>query len=163
MSREHPAGTGAEREVLTGFLDWQRDTVRLKTQGLGRKDADRALLPTSPRMTIAGVLSHLRQTEHEWFAGSFPSRAGAVHRDPRGGWDPGGVPVEELLSRYEAACQNSRDIVAGLPLDQMQEFTPDRFTPVNLRWILTHMIEETARHLGHLHILREQLDGSRGY
>jgi hypothetical protein len=45
----------------------------------------------------------------------------------------------------------------------MQQFTPPQFAPVSVRWILTHLIEETARHLGHLDILREQLDGSRGY
>jgi uncharacterized damage-inducible protein DinB len=163
MARQYPPGTGAEREVLTGFLDWQRDTVGLKVTHLRDEDADRSLLPTSPRMTVAGVLSHLRQTEHEWFAGSFPSRASTVQRDPQGGWTHSGAPLAELLHRYQAECERSQAVVQGLDLDQMQEFTPEPFSPVSLRWILVHMIEETARHLGHLDIIREQLDGTRSY
>lgn len=163
MTRRFPAGDGGELEVLTGFLDWQRSTVGLKVAGLKEDDCRASLLPTSPLMTVAGVVSHLRQTEHEWFAGSFPTRAAATVRDPRGGWDPGETPMKDLLRGYEVECQRSRAVITGLPLDAMQEFTPEQFTAVNVRWILTHMIEETARHLGHLDLLRERLDGSRGY
>ncbi|MGZ0145667.1 mycothiol transferase [Kribbella sp. WER1] len=67
------------------------------------------------------------------------------------------------MNSYEGECAQSRRIVAQLSLTTIQHFTPPQFTPVSLRWILTHMLEETARHLGHLDILREQLDGSRGY
>jgi hypothetical protein len=150
--------------VLTGFLDWQRATVRRKVDGLTSELADRALLETSPRMTVAGVVSHLRQTEYDWFAGSFPSLADEpFERDQYGGWPTGGRTVADLVNDYDAECAQSRRIVARLTLDTMQHFTPPQFTPVSLRWILTHMIEETARHLGHLDILREQLDGTRGY
>ncbi|MER7247273.1 DinB family protein [Kribbella sp. NPDC000426] len=164
MERVFPDGAADERGVLTGFLDWQRATVRRKVDGLPSDLAERALLETSPRMTVAGVVSHLRQTEHDWFAGSFPSLADQpFERDEHGGWSTGGRAIGDLLNDYEAACAQSRRIVARLPLDTMQEFTPPQYTPVSLRWILTHLIEETARHLGHLDLLREQLDGTRGY
>lgn len=163
MTRRWPAGEGNEQEVLTGFLDWQRATVALKVAELGDIDSRRCVLDTSPQMTIAGVISHLRQTEHEWFSGSCPSRAAGVVRDPRGGWHLMETPLPTLLSMYEVECQKSRAVIADLPMDAVQEFTPKQFTPVNLRWILTHMIEETARHLGHIDVIREQLDGSRGY
>ncbi|WP_427893141.1 DinB family protein [Kribbella sp. GL6] len=164
MKRAFPDGAADERGVLTGFLDWQRATVRRKVDGLPSNLADHALLDTSPLMTVAGVVSHLRQTEHDWFAGSFPSLANEPFaRQPDGGWQPGGRAIADLVSVYETECAQSRRIVAGLTLDAMQEFTPPQFTPVSVRWILTHLIEETARHLGHLDILREQLDGARGY
>lgn len=163
MVRQYPAGSGAEREILTGFLDWQRETVSLKVTDLGHDDAHRSLLPTSPRMTVAGVLSHLRQTEHEWFSGSFPTRARTVQRDPQGGWTRSSAPLAELLDGYRVECEFSRAAIEDLDLGQMQEFTPEAFSPVSLRWILAHMIEETARHLGHLDIIREQLDGIRSY
>jgi uncharacterized damage-inducible protein DinB len=164
VERVFPDGAADERGVLTGFLDWQRATVRRKVHGLPAELADRALLDTSPRMTIAGVVSHLRQTEHDWFAGSFPSLADEPFaRDQDGGWRTAGRAIPDLLSNYNAECAQSRRIVARLTLDTMQHFTPPQFTPVSLRWILTHLIEETARHLGHLDILREQLDGTRGY
>ena len=57
----------------------------------------------------------------------------------------------------------SRRIVADLDLGALQEFTPPGFTPVTVRWNLAHLLEETARHVGHLDLLREQLDGARGY
>lgn len=164
MERVFPEGAADERGVLTGFLDWQRATVHRKVDGLANELADRALLGTSPRMTVAGVVSHLRQTEYDWFAGSFPSLADEpFERDQYGGWPTGGRTIADLLGSYNAECAQSRRIVARLTLDTMQHFTPPQFTPVSLRWILTHMIEETARHLGHLDILREQLDGTRGY
>jgi hypothetical protein len=164
VERVLPDGAADERGVLTGFLDWQRATVHRKVDGLAIELADRALLDTSPRMTVAGVVSHLRQAEHDWFAGSFPSLADEpLRRDQDGGWQTGGRPITDLLTEYAVACSQSRRIVARLTLDTMQHFTPPQFAPVSVRWILTHLIEETARHLGHLDILREQLDSTRGY
>jgi hypothetical protein len=57
----------------------------------------------------------------------------------------------------------SRRIIADLDMGALQEFTPPQITPVTVRWILAHMVDETARHVGHLDLLREQLDGVRGY
>ncbi|TCC25108.1 DinB family protein [Kribbella speibonae] len=164
VERVFPDGAADERGVLTGFLDWQRATVRRKVDGLPIELADRALMDTSPRMTIAGVVSHLRQTEYDWFAGSFPSLADEpFDRDPNGGWSPVNGAITDLLTAYEAECAQSRRIISQLTLDTIQHFTPPQFAPVSVRWILTHLIEETARHLGHLDILREHLDGTRGY
>ncbi|GAB3536359.1 DinB family protein [Arthrobacter tecti] len=164
MERIDPDGHGDERTILTGWLDWQRATVRRKVEGLSEVDSYRSLLPTSPRMTIAGLVSHLRWTERGWFAASFPSAAEdkTLRRD-EGGWEFPRTTLTELLDEYEAECALSRRVVARLELGTMQEFTPPQFTPVSVRWILTHMIDETARHLGHLDILREQLDGIRSY
>ena len=135
-----------------------------KVHDLPLELAERSLLDTSPLMTIAGVVSHLRQTEHDWFAGSFPALADEpFDRDEGGGWQTRGRSLADLLRDYGAECAQSRRIVGRLTLDAMQQFTPPQFTPVSVRWILTHVIEETARHLGHLDILREQLDGTRGY
>ncbi len=164
MERTYPPGDGDERAILTGWLDWQRATVRLKVEGLSNPDGYRSLLPTSPRMTVAAVVSHLRWTEHGWFTGSFPSIAGDdFARDPSGGWEFPRTSLNSLVEEYDAECDVSRRIVAQLDLATNQEFTPPEYTPVNVRWILAHMIEETARHLGHLDLLREQLDGTRSY
>lgn len=125
----------------------------------------RSFLPASPPMTIAGVTSHLRSTEWGWFARSFPSRAdGAMPPtgDPSG-WTFEKRPLQALVAEYEEECERSSRIVAGLDLDQLQEYTPVGLLPVRLRWIVGHMIEETARHLGHLDILREMTDGTRSY
>lgn len=165
MDRVYPDGAAGERAALTGFLDWQRATVRRKAEGLATDLATRALMTTSPRMTVSGVVSHLQHTEHGWFTDSFPSLAPLPERDRAddGGWRTDGRTIDDLVNDYETECKHSRLIVEHVSMDTMQEFTPPQFSPVSVRWILTHMIEETARHVGHLDILREQLDGVRGY
>lgn len=164
MERAFPDGSGNEREVLTGWLDWQRATVLRKVDGLSDEQAHHSLLPTSPLMTVAGVLSHLRWTERGWFAASFPSAAGGhTERDASGGWQFPRSSLNTLLEGYTSECVVSRHVVSRHELGAMQEFTPPEFTPVSLRWIVAHMIDETARHLGHLDVLREQLDGTRGH
>ncbi len=164
MERSFPDGNGDERAVLTGWLDWQRATVVRKVQGLSDEHAHRSLLPTSPQMTVAGVLSHLRWTERGWFAASFPSAAaGHTERDPSGGWQVPRSSLNALVEQYTTECAMSRQVVSRHDFDAIQEFTPPEFSPVNLRWIVAHMIDETARHLGHLDVVREQLDGTRGY
>jgi len=153
--------------MLTGWLDWQRATVPIKCEGLSEVDARRALLPSSPAMTIAGVVSHLRWVEHGWFETSFlgaPSReVSTADGDPLAQGRPTDIPLARLLGEYEAQCTRSREIVAAHDLDQLEAYAPPGLELVSLRWILGHMIEETARHLGHLDALRELADGSTGY
>jgi hypothetical protein len=73
---------------------------------------------------------------------------------------PDGVPVAELGAAYERACARSREIAAGYALDHLGAHP--HLGPVSLRWVYVHMIEETARHVGHADILREQTDGATG-
>lgn len=151
--------------MLTGFLDWQRLTVRRKCEGLSDEQAYEIHLSTSPKLTVAGVASHLRWTEWGWFSQSFPDEGQGVTppAHDRGGWEFEPVALATLLDEYDAECDRSRQIVASRPLADIQTFTPAEFTPVSLRWIVTHMIDETARHLGHLDLLRELTDGATGY
>ena len=74
-----------------------------------------------------------------------------------------GVPLAQLLEDYERQCALSNGIIAAHSLDDVgrQEAWPSG--TASLRWMLHHMLEETARHAGHLDIVRELLDGGRGY
>jgi uncharacterized damage-inducible protein DinB len=156
-----------ERTILLTFLDYARDTVHAKCAGLSDADARRAPLPSSPLMTISGLVSHLRWVEASWIERTL---LGGMVDAPWTDDDPDRefriavqVPLAQLLAQYRAACDRHRLLVADLPLD-----TPSkgalawRTEPVTLRWILFHLIEETARHNGHLDILRELADGVRG-
>lgn len=156
-----------ERTVLTTFLDYARDTVHAKCAGLSDADARRAPLPGSPLMTISGLVSHLRWVESSWIEAAL--LGGAIDA-PWTDDDPDRefriaveVPLTQLLAEYRASCARHRDLVASLDLD-----TPSRGVlawrtePVTLRWILFHLTEETARHNGHIDILRELADGTRG-
>ena len=163
--RRRPAAEADERGMLTGWLDWQRDTVRVKCDGLGEADARRALLPASPTMTVAGLVSHLRWAEHHWFEVSFlggPNRSPSEENDRHAAWRTGDASLGQLLDDYERQCQRSREIVAEHKLGELEAFVPPGLERVSLRWIVGHMLEETARHLGHLDAMRELIDGVTG-
>jgi hypothetical protein len=72
------------------------------------------------------------------------------------------VPIAQLLDEYQAQCARYRDLVASLDLDTPSKRPPNTGEPVTLRWILFHLVEETARHNGHLDILRKLADGVTG-
>jgi uncharacterized damage-inducible protein DinB len=156
-----------ERTMLTTFLDYARDTVHAKCAGLSDENARRAPLPESPLMTISGLVSHLRWVETSWIEARLLGReidAPWTDEDPDREFRIAvEVPLAELLADYRATCARHRDLVASLDLD-----TPSRgelswrAEPVTLRWILFHLVEETARHNGHIDILRELADGVRG-
>jgi hypothetical protein len=118
-------------------------------------------------MTIAGPVSHLRWVEHCWFevlfldrpAGDNPQFGEVADAD----FLVGDVPLDRLLDEYARQCAVSDEIVAGAPLDARGRNTDYGADGLTLRWMLIHVVEEVARHVGHIDILREQLDGARGY
>ena len=165
MTRKPPARRGDERTLLNEWLDWHRATVRRKCEGVSDADANRAHLPSSPLMTMAGVVSHLRWVENGWFETHLlgrPDLAPWTEEDPDGEMRVDGVPLARLLDEYDEQCARSREIVAGLSLDAVEKGRPPGVEPHSLRWIMLHMIEETARHNGHLDAIRELTDGVTG-
>lgn len=168
--RTDPPDSGPERDLLTAFLDFQRETVLLKTEGLTAEQLARTVPSSS--LTLAGLLNHLALVEDSWFHERF---AGNPEREPWAGvdWDADpdfefrtatDLSPEELRARYADACDRSRAVVAATPsLDQLSVGTSSRTgNHWDLRWVLLHMIEETARHAGHADLLREAIDGSTG-
>jgi uncharacterized damage-inducible protein DinB len=158
-----------ERTILTTMLDYARDTVQAKCAGLTDENARLAPLATSPLTTISGLVSHLRRVECYWIDVVL------LGQEAQGPWldddeDPDremtiavGIPLARLLAEYRASCDRHRELVAALDLDTPSRGALDwRAEPVTMRWILFHLIEETARHNGHLDILREMADGVTG-
>ncbi|MEU4578805.1 DinB family protein [Nonomuraea sp. ATR24] len=166
MQRTDTPATWDERATLTAFHRYARDTARHKCEGLSDADARKAPLPASPLMTVAGVVNHLRWNEHWWFEVMF------LGREDRGPWteaDPDAeftaaleLPLERVLAEYEAQCALVDELVADVGLDATSARTDSRGDHLTLRWIIGHMTEETARHNGHLDILRELIDGAKG-
>jgi uncharacterized damage-inducible protein DinB len=122
--------------------------------------ADQVLIPTSPALTIAGIVGHLTNVERGWMVRSF---LGEDAPDAVPDWTPTDRPLAEILDAYDAQCSISRDIAAAHGLDDVEKWAPPGAHLVSLRWILGHLIHETARHLGHLDLLRELTDGQKGY
>src|SRR3954464_8821133 len=120
-TRSRPPHVADERTQLVGWLDLQRALVPYKCEGLREEDAHRALLPTSPRMTVAGLVSHLRWTEHCWFEVLFLDRP--AETNPQfGAVDDADflvddVPLPHLVDEYVAQCAISDQIVAAASLD----------------------------------------------
>ncbi|GLY21525.1 DinB family protein [Micromonospora sp. NBRC 101691] len=163
-SRTRPPFVADERTQLVGWLDLQRAIVHYKCEGLTDDDAHRAVLPTSPLMTVAGIVSHLRWVENTWFEVLFLGRpAGPQIEEEDADMRVEGVPLARLLAEYDQQCAVSNEIVAAHPLDEVGRHPDYRSAGASLRWMLIHMVEETARHAGHLDTIRELLDGEKGY
>ncbi|MEV4493364.1 DinB family protein [Micromonospora coxensis] len=157
------ARTGDERAILEAFLDFHRSVVLRKVRGLTDADATRRLVPSAT--TLAGLVKHLAIIERNWFPILLDPAPG--DRFPTSEEDAAesfalaeGDTLESLVEAYEAACARSREVAARFPLDHV--VAQPQLGEVSVRWILVHMIEETARHAGHADILRELTDGETG-
>ncbi|MCA1713557.1 MAG: DinB family protein [Actinobacteria bacterium] len=170
VERIDPELRANERTMLEQYLDFQRATMLWKTEGLADDQMRQTAAASS--LTLAGLLKHLALVEDHWF------RVILLGEDPDELWrdidwdaDPdwefrtaADDTREELVALYERTCAASRDAVASRDSLDALSAKPSRRTaePFTLRWILLHMIEETARHNGHADILREAIDGTTG-
>ena len=162
VERRQPDEATEERATLVQRLDFLRASVVRKAVGLTDEQASDRPVPASD-LTIAGVIKHLSCTERWWFTIDF---AGLdvlwpwPEDDPHGCFPirPGDT-IDAIVEEYVSECDRSRTSIDGSPLDAMARGDEMHF---NLRYALTHMIEETARHCGHLDLLRESIDGVTG-
>lgn len=169
MRQDPDQQTTSERDALGQYLDYQRETILLKADGLTRQQLGQKI-PTSD-LTLAGILYHLALNEESWLEVRF---LGLPEREDWQGIDWEADPDYEfrtalarepdwLRRRYREACDRARQAAASADsLDQLSVDTlsdGERFT---LRWVLLHLIEETARHAGQADLLREAIDGTVG-
>ncbi|AQT74715.1 DinB family protein [Streptomyces sp. fd1-xmd] len=165
--RTRPDYTADERTQLLGWLDMHRSIIHWKCEGLSAEDAHRPVLPSSPLMTAAGLVSHMRWVEHCWFEVMLMDRPSDTN--PQFGdvedadMQVDGVPLGRLLEEYDRQCAVSNEILESLSLDDTGRNTQFKAGAASVRWVMLHMIEETARHAGHLDAIRELVDGERGY
>jgi len=167
--RTDPPETGTELDQLTAFLDLQRATMLLKCEGLTREQLAQPHPPST--LTLGGLLNHLALVEDSWFRERF---AGLPAQDVWAGVDWDADPdfefrtalelaPDQVRQRYRDAIARSREVVAAAEgLDQLGAEPWRDGTRWSLRWLLLHMIEETARHAGHADLLREAVDGEVG-
>jgi hypothetical protein len=154
-----------ERDSLNAFLDWYRAVVANKIRGLSDDDAKRVMTPTG--LCPLGVVAHLAWAERLWFRWRFAGEEleGVEHsgdNSPTFQVGPGDT-VASVLATYEDEGDRARLVVGATPsLDQLAIRTSKNYGIVSLRWLILHMIEETARHAGHLDIMRELIDGKTG-
>jgi uncharacterized damage-inducible protein DinB len=163
-----PPGVAGERETLTGFLRWQRETLELKCSGLSAGElARRAVEPST--MSLLGMIRHMAEVERGWFRRTLAGRDAPPlfydrETNPDGDWDDA-VASPSLVSEAWAAWRDEvafAERFAGEAPDLDVTGRQRLGEVVSLRWVLVHMIEEYARHNGHADLLRERIDGRLG-
>jgi uncharacterized damage-inducible protein DinB len=168
MMQSEPEPVGSEAVLLQQYLDVQREAVLAKTEGLSREQLVQRHAPST--LTLAGLLNHLSLAEQDWMEIHFlgqPDRDPFLNADWKADPDwqfrvPADVEPEQLRDRYREACDRSRAAVRQASGLEQLSAKPVRGQYFSLRWVLLHLIEETARHAGHADLLREAIDGSVG-
>jgi uncharacterized damage-inducible protein DinB len=153
--------------MLDGWLQYHRATLELKCAGLTPAQlAERSVPPSS--MSLLGLVRHMAEVERHWFRRCFAGEvaAGPIYysdRDPDGDFDDATEGnLADGMATWHQECDRARAIVAAA--DSLESLSADLEggQRVSLRWIVTHMIEEYARHNGHADLLRERIDGRTG-
>lgn len=155
--------TGTERELLVGFLEYYRSVFARKAEGVDDAAARTATCPPSD-LTITGLVRHMADVERGWFqraiAGETVPPIYSSDADPDGDLHVGpDDSVADALAAWWGEVDRARSILDGSDLERVIE---RRDEAISVRWIVIHMIEEYARHCGHLDLLREAIDGQTG-
>jgi hypothetical protein len=161
MARRVPF-IGDEKHSLHVSLERHRDAVLWKLEGLGDDDLRRAMTPSGT--SLLGLVKHLASVEYGWFCHTFgrateplPFDDTDVDADMRARPDE---TTQDILAFYGRARAAADAAIDALHIDDLG--TAWFGEAVSLRWVLIHMVEETARHAGHIDILRELIDGVTG-
>ncbi|MFE9452989.1 DinB family protein [Streptomyces sp. NPDC006739] len=167
IKREEPALDAGERDMLEGWLDYHRQTLAWKCEGL--TDAQLRTASVEPsELSLLGLVRHMAEVERFWFQEVLLGEDLGVlycsEEDPDGDFHFTDADTwDEAYGTWRAEVDRARRNAAGLALDAFSRGR-SRSTdqPFNLRWIYTHMIEEYARHNGHADLVRERVDGTTG-
>ncbi|MCT9933820.1 DinB family protein [Planotetraspora sp. A-T 1434] len=165
-TRIDPPPVADEREMLTSWLDWHRETLAVKCAGLTEEQLRLRSAPPST-ISLLGLVRHMADVERSWFRrrlnGEDLSGIYFSDDDPDGEFDNvDTASAEEAFATWRAEVALAREAAAAAPgLDTLAKREREGVRH-SLRWILVHMIEEYARHNGHADILRERIDGVTG-
>ncbi|MFY0409694.1 DinB family protein [Solicola sp. PLA-1-18] len=165
MTRTDVPPAPDERSTLLQMLTYVRETAIAKVEGLSDEHAQHAPLATSPLTTPGAIVNHLRWVEADWLQTRF---AGGPDLGPWTEDDPDAelregltTPLADVVAGYREQIVASDAVIAAADLDDLAAVPTARLHQ-NLRWTLLHLVEETARHNGHLDLLREMADGVVG-
>jgi hypothetical protein len=150
-----------ERSGLLAFLAAQREALRNAVKGLEEFQARR--IPSASTMSLATLLFHVNRVERRWTELAILGRplpelwpmsdpAADFRLDPE-------VRLRDLLDAYARTAGETHRIVTGV-LDLSQACADEESSHLSVRWVMLHLIEETARHAGHADIIRESIDGA---
>ena len=172
VGRPEPDPAANEVETLRGFLNYQRATLKWKSEGLSQDEMNICVAHST--ITLGGLIKHMTFVENEWFwrwigdndrLEPWLSADFSTYPD----WEFESAKEEDgetLFSNWNASVALSEKVLSDLlakgGLDQLAKRKWPSGESPSLRWILVHMIEEYARHNGHADFIRESIDGSVG-
>jgi uncharacterized damage-inducible protein DinB len=165
MERVEAPRVAEERATLVSWLDYQRETLAWKCEGLTHEQLRERAVPPSP-LSLLGLVRHMTDVERGWFrrtlAGEDAPKMYYSDEDPDGDFDNvDDADIDEAFATWRRECEVARERQAAAPsLDATGTQRDGRIA--SLRWIMIHMIEEYARHNGHADFLRERIDGTTG-
>ncbi|WP_330459558.1 DinB family protein [Streptomyces sp. NBC_00820] len=151
-----------EKKTLLASMNRHRDAVLWKLDGLDDEQLRRPMTPTGT--SLLGLVKHLASVEYGWLVETFGREAEPLWFDPYKSEDMTVAPdetTEQILAFYGRARAAADRTITELPLDAVGR-PAWRDHSVSLRWTVVHMLTETARHAGHMDIVRELLDGETG-
>ena len=155
--RDVPASSD-ERHLLLGYLQLQRELVVSSTVGLSEDQA--RLRPEGRLISLIGIVNHLIRVEERWIDGSFSRQGVDVWRSEEEFTVGPERTLAEVVGAYGARAEATEQTVRGAFGLDAPCVAPDQ-PGIDLRWVLLHLIEETAHHAGHADATREMLDGHR--
>ncbi|MDX3458497.1 DinB family protein [Streptomyces sp. ME02-8801-2C] len=165
--RSEPAQNADERTMLEGWLDYHRQTLAWKCEGL--TDAQLRTASVEPsELSLMGLVRHMAEVERSWFrrvlVGDDSGPIYYSEEDPDGEFHLTEADTwDEAYGTWQAEIDVARRNAAQFGLDGLSKGRSRHSDePFSLRWIYTHMIEEYARHNGHADLVRERLDGATG-
>ena len=151
---DFPRGHSDERDLFLDWLGYLRQAVIRKLDGL--TDEQARWTPQNALISLLGIINHLTNVEWRWIDGAM--LGGIVDRN-EDEFQPGPeLSVTTAIARYRERADATDTVVRGLAMN-----APCREGHgTDLRWVLIHLINETARHAGHADATRELLDGTTG-
>ena len=144
-----------ERATVQALLQFQRESLVRKVEGVSDESARHQLVGSGT--TLLWLMTHIAHAETLWIVRRFAGEEDVPVDDS----PDSASSLAGAIDAYRATWRRVDDIVAAASLDDLCRSVGDE-SPVNLRWVLMHLLEETARHAGHADIIRELLDGTTG-
>ena len=149
-----PIGIPDERELLLRWLHFLRGAVLRNIEGLSEEQA--RWTPEGRLIPLVGIVNHLTHVEWRWIEGGMQGREVSRSEEE---FRPGAeLTVDAAIDGYRARAAATDVAVRSMSLEQQCRWQHE----ADLRWVLLHLINETARHAGHADAVRELLDGSTG-
>ena len=154
--RKPPRVVSGELATLLALLQYQRTSLVDKVQGVTAEQAVWSPVPSGT--SLLWLITHMAEAEQTWVVRRFAGTTSGADEAPPTGADP----LSSAVDRYRRGWAEVDALVAGAAGPDEPCRDDVTHPPVTLRWVVAHLLEETARHAGHADILRELIDGSVG-